>query len=84
MQLEFDFSPKRRRVDYDALYERLKEGEVTVSEIQEMTGVDACGVSQVVTTLSLRFPVWTPRRGVYKLLEDSDGDDGRGGDWDGG
>lgn len=31
-------------------------------------------VSEVITTLSLHYPVYSPRHGVYKLLTDEDMD----------
>lgn len=64
-----DSGKSRRQVDYDVVYRRLREGAVTVAELQELTGVKGGGISQVITTMSLRFPVWSPRRGVYKLLD---------------
>ena len=78
IQLELDFyAPHRKRkprqpVDYDLLYERLKAGPVTFAEIEELAGVPHCSVAQIITTLSLYYPVWSPKRGVYKLMEDSD------------
>lgn len=60
---------KRERifVDYDALYERLKRGPIRFSEIKNMTGVKHSGVAQVITTLSLKYPIYEVDRGVYKL-----------------
>lgn len=63
---------KRKPVDYDMLYELLLAGPLTFRQIEEVTGVSHCGVAQVITTLSLRYPIWSPKRGVYKLCEDSD------------
>lgn len=63
---------KRVPVDYDLLYQRLLEGPVTFAEIEELSGVAHSGVAQVITTLSLRYPVWSPKRGTYKLMEESD------------
>lgn len=60
---------KRVYVDYDFLYARIKEGPLTFRDIQELTGVSKAGVSQIITTMSLRFPVWSPKRGVYQLLD---------------
>lgn len=73
-QLEFDFSePKRRKfVDYDMLYNRLKKGPVTFNEIMEITGLSKVGTAQCITTLTLKYPVWCPSKGVYKLCESSD------------
>lgn len=63
---------KKIPVDYEALYERLKKGPISFQEIQDLTGVSHSGVAQVVTTLSLRYTLWSPQRGIYKLLEESD------------
>lgn len=60
---------KRVYVDYDFLYECIKKGPLTFREIQELTGVSKAGTSQVITTMSLRYPVWSPARGVYQLLD---------------
>ena len=63
-------------VDYDMLYKMLLAGPVTFKMIEEATGVSHNGVAQVITTLSLRYPVWSPKRGIYKLCEASDYGDG--------
>lgn len=60
---------KRIYIDYDYLYACLKKGPLSFRDIQELTGVSKAGVSQIVTTMSLRFPVWSPKRGVYQLLD---------------
>lgn len=62
----------RVAVDYDLLYKRLLQGPVTFAEIEEMTGAKHNAVAQIITTLCLRYPVWSPQRGVYKLCEESD------------
>lgn len=33
------------------------------------TGLDKKGAYQVVTTLSLKYPVYSPERGMYALLK---------------
>lgn len=63
---------KRVEVDYDELYKLLLAGPLTFRQIEEITGVKHCGVAQVITTLSLRYPVWSPKRGVYKLYDEED------------
>lgn len=79
-QLEFDFAElkikkeKRKKIDYEALYQRLLQGPVTFREIQSITGVSKTSVMNVIDVLSVRYPVWEPERGVYKLLEESDYD----------
>lgn len=59
-------------MNYDDLIERLKQGPVTFKEIQEIAGVSHKAVWQVITTLSLNYPLWSPGKGIYKLLEDKD------------
>ena len=63
---------QRTEPDYEMLYERFKEGPVTFREIEKLTGVAHSGVAQVITTLSIRYPIWSPKRGTYKLIEDKD------------
>lgn len=80
VQLEFDFDApqkkkgKRTIIDYGLLYERLKQGPVTFKEIQTLTGVSKTSVMAIIDVLSVKYPVWEPDRGIYKLLEDSDYD----------
>lgn len=66
--------PKKKKiiVDYDLIYAKLKEGPLTFRQIEELSGVSHSCVYQVITTLSLNFPIWSPARGVYKLIEESD------------
>lgn len=81
-QLWFDFDApvqahkkqQRRRitVDYDRLYRRLQQGPLTFDDIKTMTGLPRTAVPQVIVTLSEKYPVWKPSRGVYKLMDDSD------------
>lgn len=77
-QLEFNFelpaTQKRKKIDYESLYQRLLQGPVTFREIQNLTGVSKTSVMNVIDVLSVRYPVWEPERGVYKLLEESDYD----------
>lgn len=74
----FDEEPKidkkesRNTPDYEMLHERFLEGPVSFKEIEKLTGVAHSGVAQVITTLSLRYPIWNPERGIYKLIEESD------------
>lgn len=78
VQLEFDFSErkspgnKRNDIDYAQLYEVIKKRPMTFREIQEYTGLNKTGTAQCITTLTLRYPVWSPARGLYKVCEESD------------
>lgn len=76
-QLEFIFTFEKVKkakvaVNYSLLYERLKKSPVTTAELSRITGRKGGALQQVITTLSLEYPVWCPRRGVYKLCEMSD------------
>lgn len=71
VQGEFDFST-RKIVDYNYLYSLLLKGPLTFAEIMAITGIKKEGVSQVITTLSLHYPIWEVKRGVYKLLTEED------------
>lgn len=64
----FFYEAKKRYVDYDALYDRLKQGPITFTEIMEFIGRNKADACQVITTMSLRFPIWSPQRGVYRLM----------------
>jgi hypothetical protein len=62
----------RDAVDYEAVYRLMLSGPVTFRQIKELTGMDSSGASQVITTLSLMYPVWSPARGIYKLIGKDD------------
>ena len=49
---------------------------LTFSQIQALAGVGRAGVSQVITTLSLHYPLYEAARGLYKLYGDDDYGDG--------
>lgn len=72
-QLEFDFNPTKRKprkiVNYEALAEYVRQaGEVTFAELADVTESNAGSTAQIIDTLSLRYPLWSPRRGVYRML----------------
>lgn len=72
-QLELDFGPAPRKyINYEELYEKLKKGPITFKEIQDFCGLSKNATYQVITTLTLNYPVWSPARGMYKLCEASD------------
>lgn len=72
--------PKRKRtrvpVDYDSLYKLFLAGPVRFRDIEEASGVSHNAVAQVITTLSLRYPIYEVKRGVYKLYGDEEYGDG--------
>lgn len=66
----------RKPVDYEALYKLFLAGPVRFKEIEEATGVSHNAVAQVITTLSLRYPIYEVKRGLYKLYGDEEYGDG--------
>lgn len=75
----FDFTipkKKKKKVDYKLIISELKKGPLTFSQIQALAGVSRAGVSQVITTLSLHYPLYEAARGIYKLYGDDDYGDG--------
>ena len=81
-QQAFDFTwdeaapIKKRKVDYDLIVQKLKEGPLTFSQIKALAGVSHSGVAQVITTLSLHYPIFEAARGLYKLYGADDYGDG--------
>lgn len=81
-QQSFDFiweeepKPKKKKVDYDLIVQKLKEGPLTFSQIKALAGVSHYGVAQVITTLSLHYPIYEAARGLYKLYGADDYGDG--------
>jgi hypothetical protein len=82
-QQSFDFSfeeeaapIKKKKVDYDLIVQKLKEGPLTFSQIKALAGVSHYGVAQVITTLSLHYPIYEAARGLYKLYGADDYGDG--------
>ena len=67
---------KKKKVDYDLIVNKLKEGPLTFSQIKALAGVSHHGVSQVITTLSLHYPIYEAARGLYKLYGANDYGDG--------
>ena len=75
----FDFSvpkKKKKKVDYKLIITELRKGPLTFSQIQALAGVGRAGVSQVITTLSLHYPLYEAARGIYKLYGGDDYGDG--------
>jgi len=78
-EFDFDFSipkKKKKKVDYKLIIKELEKGPLTFSQIQALAGVSRAGVSQVITTLSLHYPLYEAARGIYKLYGDDDYGDG--------
>ena len=62
----------RKNIDYDSLYNLFLAGPVRFKDIEQATGVSHNAVALVITTLSLRYPIYELKRGVYKLATDED------------
>lgn len=78
-EFDFDFSvpkKKKKKVDYKLIINELKKGPLSFSQIQALADVPRSGVSQVITTLSLKAPVYEAARGLYKLYGADDYGDG--------
>jgi DNA-binding transcriptional regulator GbsR (MarR family) len=58
----------RAKVDYGKLYAILQKQPLTYDIIKHETGLNDSGVAQVITTLSLDYPVWNPAKGIYEIL----------------
>ncbi|GHV91628.1 hypothetical protein AGMMS50268_21310 [Spirochaetia bacterium] len=58
----------KKPVDYDKLEAILHRGPITYDIIKRETGLNDGGVAEVITTLSLRYPLWDPAKGIYELL----------------
>lgn len=60
---------ERQKIDYDFLYSEIKRrGSMTTAEIQRLTGTSRSGVQNVITILSIDYPIWQPARGVYASI----------------
>ena len=60
---------ERQKIDYDFLYSEIKRrGTITTAELQRLTGTSRSGVQNVITILSIDYPIWQPSRGVYASI----------------
>ena len=77
LELQFDFRKKtKKKIDYNLLVEELRKGPLTFTQIQAIAGIKRADVAQVITTLSLHYPIYEVRRGLYKLSTAEDYGDG--------
>lgn len=53
----------------------LKSGPLTSRDIEMVTGASRRNVTQIITTLSINYPVYSPKRGEYALLKKEDFDE---------
>jgi predicted Rossmann fold nucleotide-binding protein DprA/Smf involved in DNA uptake len=63
---------KGEKVDYDTLYDILKHQPITYKIIKDVTGLKTNEILQVIDTLSLSYPVYSPGRGIYELLREEE------------
>jgi hypothetical protein len=59
---------EKPEVDYEKLYAILRQQPLTYDIIKGVTGLKNNAVVEVITTLSLRYPLYSPGKGVYELL----------------
>lgn len=81
-QPEFDFfieqqgKKRKKKIDYELIISELRKGPLSFTQIQQLAGVSHAGVAQVITTISLHYPLYEMDRGLYKLYGDDDYGDG--------
>jgi hypothetical protein len=63
---------KKRHIDYEKLYNILLSEPLDYAKIRGVTGVANSGINQVIDSLSLRYPLYQIRNGVYGILKDGD------------
>lgn len=64
----------RKKVDYEELYNILKREPLNYAKIRAATGATNVKIQRIINALSLRYPLYQIRKGVYGLLKD-EGDD---------
>jgi hypothetical protein len=69
---------KKRGADYGELYNILLREPLDYAKIRAVTGVSSSGIMQIIDTLTLRYPLYQIRKGVYGLLKDDDDDEKTG------
>jgi hypothetical protein len=69
---------KTKHVDYGELYNILRKEPLNYAKIREVTGVSNSGIMQIIDVLTLRYPLYQVRKGVYGLLKDEDDDEKTG------
>ena len=60
-------------IDYESLFQEMKKkGYMTFTEIQNFCKTEKIFVAQIIDILSIRYPVWNPKRGIYKVITKED------------
>jgi hypothetical protein len=58
----------KEKYDLEPIVALLKHQPITYDIIKELTGLNDRDVAQIITSLSLEYPLWNPARGIYELL----------------
>jgi hypothetical protein len=58
------------KINYAALYGLLRRRPITYRDIMRITGREKTAVPGIITTLSLKYPLYQVSRGVYALNPD--------------
>jgi hypothetical protein len=58
------------KINYGALYDLLRKRPITYRDIMRLTGREKTAVPGIITTLSLKYPLYQVSRGVYALNPD--------------
>jgi hypothetical protein len=66
---------KKRWVDYEKLYNILLSEPLDYAKIRAVTGVPNSGIGQIIDVLTVRYPLYQIRKGVYGLLKNSEEED---------
>lgn len=79
-EFEFEFDEitqkKKKNINYDLIVAELRKGPLRFTQIQALAGVSKARVAQVITTLSLHYPLYEAARGLYKLYGEEEYGDG--------
>jgi hypothetical protein len=63
---------KRKKVNYEKLYNILQTEPLDYAKIRAVTGVSNASIGAVIDCLSLRYPLYQISKGVYGLLKDEE------------
>lgn len=63
---------KAKKIDYEAIYQMLLKGPVSMKNIKEKLHLTSREMYDVVINLTYEYPIWQPKRGWLKLSEPQD------------
>lgn len=66
------YDAEESKKNYSILIEMLKKGPVNSKMIMRRLGVTQSTAYSMINNLSCDMPIWSPKRGTYKILEQSD------------